>query len=158
MRGRLLGIARKARPRGPMLCMAAGEIGLATGLAGDCRGVRRPRAAGRRQVTALLAADWRAALEALGGAEIDWSLRRANLLIEGSLPRAPGALVRIGAALLEITGECDPCRRMEAVAPGLEAALRPGWRGGRTLRVVEPGAIALGDEVRLIHADYREAI
>ena len=58
--------------------------------------------------------------------------------------------MRIGAgAVLEIMGECDPCKRMEAVAEGLFPALKPDWRGGWLLRVVADGRIALGDQVRI---------
>ena len=35
---------------------------------------------------------------------------------------------------LEVTGETDPCERMEEIQPGLFQALAPGWRGGVTCR------------------------
>ena len=59
--------------------------------------------------------------------------------------------MQIGATLVvEITGGCDPCGRMEALHPGLRAALTPDWRGGFLARVIEDGEIALGDEIRII--------
>ena len=83
---------------------------------------------------------WEAALEALGAPGIDWTARRANLLVEGAaLPRAAGGVVRIGAVVLEVTGQTSPCSRMEEVRPGLLRALAPDWRGGITCRVVEDG-------------------
>ncbi len=148
MPGRLIGIARKDRPYGVMEVLDHAKIGLETGVAGDYRGAMKP-GRNKRQVTIILAEDWMAALADLG-TPVAWEQRRANLLVEGiALPREAGARVRIGTALFEITGECDPCRRMDAVADGLQIALRPEWRGGRNCTVIEAGAIALGDDVRL---------
>ncbi len=150
MPGRLLGIARKTRSRGIVETLDRAMIGLESGIEGDHRGVLKPGGRGRRQVTAMALADWQAALAELGDPAIPWSDRRVNLLVDGiDLPRERGAMLRIGAALLAITGECDPCRRMDGVAPGLQAALTPGWRGGRTMRVVAAGAIAVGDAVAI---------
>ena len=156
MTARLLGIARKGRPRGAVETIERAEIGLAAGVAGDFRGALKP--GGRRQVTAIAWADWRAAMDALGHPPIAWSDRRVNLLIDGALPCETGARLRVGGALLEITGECDPCSRMEEVWPGLKAALTPDGRGGRTMRVIEGGAIAIGDLVLLVTEDDREAV
>ena len=58
-----------------------------------------------------------------------WQERRANLLVDGlDLPQVAGvtAADRRRDVVLEITGESDPCERMDAVAPGLCAALTPG--------------------------------
>lgn len=149
MRGRLIGIARKNRPHAPMEVLDHVEIGPDTGVRGDHRGAIRPGKSNRRQVTILMAEDWLAAVADLGR-PVSWEQRRANLLVEGIvLPREEGVRIRIGGALFEITGECDPCRRMDAVADGLQLALRPEWRGGRTARVIEGAAIALGDEVEV---------
>ena len=149
MAGRLIGIARKDRPRVPMEVIDRAEIGTEIGIAGDYRGAMHPGRVNRRQVTILLAEDWTTAL-AEHGRTVPWYERRANLLVEGIvLPREEGVRVRIGNALFEITGECDPCHRMDAVSDGLQIALRPDWRGGRTCTVIESGAIAIGDEVRI---------
>ncbi|WP_340314376.1 MOSC domain-containing protein [Rhizorhabdus argentea] len=147
MTGRLIGIARKDRPRGEMETLDHVAVGVDTGIAGDFRGAMRAGKINRRQVTIMAAEDWTAALTELGQ-PVSWEQRRANLLVEGiELPREPGTLLRIGAVLVEITGECDPCRRMDDVADGLLLALMPEWRGGRTARVIEGGDIALGDRV-----------
>jgi len=144
MPGRLIGIARKDRPRGAVELLDRAAIGVETGIAGDFRGAVRPGRSNRRQITIMAAEDWSAALAELGQ-PVSWECRRANLLSEGvELPRLPGVRLRIGGALVEITGECDPCSRMEEVAVGLKAALTPAWRGGRTARVIEGGLIALG--------------
>jgi MOSC domain-containing protein YiiM len=78
----------------------------------------------------------------------DWAERRCDLLVGGdALPMEVGTLLRIGTCLVETTGECDPCIRMDALHPGLRAVLTPSWRGGRLARVVEEGAVAIGDAV-----------
>jgi MOSC domain-containing protein YiiM len=86
------------------------------------------------------------------GAVVDWSDCRRNLLLLGvRLPRQEGTRVRIGPSLVvEITGECDPCERMDALHEGLRATLTPDWRAGFLARVVEDGEIAVGDEVRVL--------
>ena len=148
MPGRLIGIARKDRPHGRMELLDHAVIGLDIGVGGDYRGAMRP-GRNQRQITIMAVEDWSAAIDALGTV-VSWEERRANLLVEGlALPRERGARLRIGAALVEITGECDPCRRMDKVADGLQLALRPDGRGGRTTIVIEGGVIALGDEVRM---------
>jgi len=85
------------------------------------------------------------------GRDIPWQERRANLLVDQvDLPQSPGAQLRIGNdVLIRVTGECDPCSRMETIAPGLKAALTPDWRGGVTAKVINGGEIAVGDEIRI---------
>ncbi len=143
--GALAAIAWKDKPRRPMIEALRADITVEAGLAGDCRG--RP---GRRQVTVLFAEDWAAACAALGE-ERPWALRRANLLVAGlPNPRAAGGLLRVGAALFEITGETEPCARMDSQWPGLRAALLPDWRGGLTARVRAGGEVRVGDPVDLL--------
>lgn len=149
--GRLIAIARRAKSRAPMEEIATGEITLAAGLTGDFRGAKFPA----RQVTVLAIEDWEAALADLAGIagppELPWTTRRANLLVEGvRLPRAKGAILQIGLVQLAVTGQTNPCHRMEEAHRGLLSALHPHWRGGVTCRVVEPGAITVGDRARVI--------
>lgn len=149
--GRLIGIARRPKSRAPMEELASGEISLAAGLAGDFRGAKFPN----RQITVLAREDWDAALADLSGIagppDLPWTTRRANLWVENiRLPRAKGARLRIGTVVLEVTGQTNPCHRMEEAHRGLLSALHPNWRGGVTCRVIEPGAIAHGDPVSIL--------
>ena len=148
--GRLLGIARHARPRAPMETLETVTVTLEGGLQGDFRGAVKPGGRGRRQVTVMTIAGWQAALAELG-ATISWEQRRMNLLIDGiDLMESTGAHLRFaGGVALRVTGECDPCRRMEAVAPGLEAVLLPDWRSGIISRVATGGTLNVGEEVRI---------
>ena len=146
--GRLLGIARRAAVRAPMETLDATFIGLATGVEGDHRGRVRPGKIPKRQVSILAREDWDAACAELGR-EIPWHLRRANLFIEGvRLPRWTGDTLCIGDHVrLRIMVETDPCFRMDEIAMGLQAALRPDWRGGICCRVLSEGPVAVGDRV-----------
>ena len=145
--GLLLGIARHARPRGPMETLDQVEVSVAEGVHGDFRGAFKP-GRNRRQVTVMAAEGWRDALADLR-VSVAWEQRRANLLVEGvSLEATTGARIRFASGLvLEVTGECDPCSRMEQIAPGLKAVLLPHWRGGVTTRVIEGGRLCVGDSV-----------
>jgi len=149
MSGRLAGIARHRRPRGVVETLDAVEVTLERGVEGDFRGGAKGKPH-KRQVTLIERGDWDAAMAELG-LSLDWSQRRCNLLVDGfDLPQRVGARVRIGeSVVLEITTECDPCSRMEALAPGLEAALTPDWRGGACARVISGGHIAIGDRIRI---------
>jgi MOSC domain-containing protein YiiM len=154
MAGRLAGIARHDRPRGPMEALNHVAVTRLEGVHGDFRGAVRPGKPPRRQISLIEAECWTEAMRELGRTANDavpWFERRANLLVEGlRLPREPGAVIVIGAALrIEVTGECNPCSRMEEVAPGLKAVLIPDWRGGVVGRVLADGEIAVGDEVRI---------
>lgn len=151
MAGRLSGIATRAAPRAPMEVHEHKSVTRDAGVTGDHRGALAARKGYfRRQVSLIEAESWQAALDELG-AELPWQMRRANLLIEGvRLPRAAGARVFIGDACeLRITGECDPCFRMEEILPGLEAALTPDWRGGFVAEVVRDGDVRIGDGIRI---------
>jgi MOSC domain-containing protein YiiM len=147
--GALAGIARHARPRGPIEVLDRVGVTLAGGLDGDFRGAVKPGGKGRRQVSLIERGDWAATMAELG-LDLPWWMRRANLLVEDfDLPQVPGTRIRIGTVVLEITQECDPCSRMEEIAPGLKAALTPDWRAGALAKVIEGGDIALGDTIRI---------
>lgn len=123
MAGRLAGIARHARPKGLVEVIGAADVTVARGIEGDYRGAMKP--GGKRQVTMMATGDWADALRELGRDDLTWSDRRVNLLVDGlDLPRETGVRLRVGGVLFGIAGECDPCNRMEAVAPGLRAGRR----------------------------------
>ena len=51
--------------------------------------------------------------------------------------------------MLEVTRFTDPCERMEALAPGLFDALLVDWRAGVCSRVIQGGAVFVGDVIRV---------
>jgi len=150
--GKLAGIARHAQPKGPMETVAQVAVSTAEGVHGDFRGGLASTKPGRTRQVSLIEADCVAAAMAEAGALVDWSECRRNLLVTGiRIPRAAGTQVQVGTSLvIEITDECNPCERMEALHPGLLAALTPDWRGGFLGRVIEDGEIAVGDEIRVL--------
>jgi MOSC domain-containing protein YiiM len=146
--GRIAGIARHQFPKAPMETIERARVTLEGGIVGDFRGAMKGKPY-KRQVTLMEAGDWDAAMAAVGHS-IGWEQRRVNLLVTGlDLPQTPGVRLRIGAVVLEVGCECDPCSRMEALAEGLKAALTPDWRGGICTKVIAPGEIAVGDEIRI---------
>lgn len=142
MTGRLIGIARTAELRAPMLELSSVGVSVERGVEGDARGVKP-----RRQVTVLFREGWEAACR-----EIDcsllWTTRRANLYVEGlSFPKAAGWHLRIGDVVLEITQETSPCELMERARAGLRKAMTPDWRGGVCCSVVQGGEVRIGSTV-----------
>jgi MOSC domain-containing protein YiiM len=112
-----------------------------TGLAGD------HGRAGKRAVT-LIQAEHLPVIAALAGlADVAPETLRRNLVVSGiNLGALRGRELRIGDAVLRITGPCAPCSRMEAVlGPGGYNAMR--GHGGWCAEVLAPGRIALGDAV-----------
>jgi MOSC domain-containing protein YiiM len=151
MSGRLLGIAWRPERRAPMQTVDSIDISLEAGVAGDHKGAKFKR----RAVTILAREDWEAALADLGPTDepLDWTARRANLLVEGvRLPRAIGATLRIGRVLLEVTYPTTPRARMDEAQAGLRKALYPEWRGGVTCKVLEGGRVSVGDDVAIVQS------
>jgi MOSC domain-containing protein YiiM len=131
--------------------LSSAAISLEAGLEGDSRGAKFVT----RQITVLSREDWDAALldlaDLAGPPGLPWTIRRANLFVEGvRLPRAKGGVLQIGAVELEITGQTNPCHRMEEAWRGLLSALHPDWRGGVTCRVRTAGRVTLGDAVEVV--------
>jgi MOSC domain-containing protein YiiM len=129
---------RPAR-RVAMEAVDAAEIGPA-GLAGDHR--TEP---GKRAVTLLQAEHLPviAALAALGS--VDPALLRRNVVVAGiNLLGLRARRFRLGTAVLEGTGPCAPCSRMEeALGRGGYAAVR--GHGGICAQVIASGRAARGD-------------
>ncbi|GGP57253.1 MOSC domain-containing protein [Shewanella saliphila] len=139
-------IAYKTAKRGVMKPTFCANVTVERGVENDIFG--RP---GKRQVTVMSQQQWQLACEQIN-ADLDWLTRRANLLISGYEFNAKdvGKIISIGTDLqLQITGETDPCKKMEMAHPGLEQALLPDWRGGVTCRVIQAGLIQPDDLVTI---------
>jgi len=114
------------------------EARLDHGLQGDAHA----RPGGSRQVL-LLDAETLAELGVAPGA------LKENITTEGvEVARLqPGARLRVGAALLEISKECSPCEFVESVQTGLLPKIQ--GRRGMLARVIEGGAIQVGDSIQV---------
>lgn len=128
--------------KGPMQTVDRADV-TETGLIGDHRATP-----GKRAVTLI---QWEhlpviAALMGHGGApDHIAALTRRNLVISGiNLIALRKSAFRIGSVVLQATGPCAPCRRMEgAFGPGGFNAVR--GHGGLTAEVLSAGTLALGD-------------
>ncbi|MCB0737463.1 MAG: MOSC domain-containing protein [Bacteroidetes bacterium] len=114
-----------------------------TGLKGD----HYQKKGGKRQVTLIMQEHLQAAASVLGVEAISPMLTRRNIVVSGiNLISLKGKKFKIGSAILEYTGECHPCSRMEEnLGKGGYNAMR--HHGGITCRVLASGEIGVGGEV-----------
>lgn len=119
------------------------------GLVGD----RYQGGSGKRGVTLLQAEHLPAIASLAGHARVLPATLRRNLLVSGiPLIALKDRRFRIGEVLLEGTGPCDPCSRMEdALGPGGYNAMR--GHGGICARILRGGEIRLGDAVVAVDAE-----
>lgn len=170
--GRLEWIGLREMRRGPVRSVTEAEVHPLVGLIGDhgkqAPGRLRaltgepgetatpagtppiPGGPGRRQVT-LLQAEHLPVIAALAGLEeATPEMLRRNLLVSGiPLLALKDARLRVGEVVLEATGECHPCSRMEeTLGEGGYNAVR--GHGGLTARVISGGLIRVGDRVTVL--------
>lgn len=138
--GRVVWIGVRPGRRDPMTFLHTAHIGEG--------GLTEDRAKpGKRAVTLVQAEHLSAIGSYLGRGPVSPEDLRRNLVVEGiNLAGLKGRRLRLGGAVLEITGICAPCSRMEdALGPGGYAAVR--GHGGWCAKVVQTGQVALGDRI-----------
>ena len=133
----IVGIWRAPRRRVPMESLERVRV-VENGLEG-CAHAR----AGKRSVLFVAAED----LDDLG---VEPGAVRENFTVRGAevMSWPIGQRLAAGEAEFEVTMVCDPCELMERIRPGLQAELE--GRRGMLARVVQTGAVAVGDGVRLL--------
>ncbi|WP_374325660.1 MOSC domain-containing protein [Aquipseudomonas alcaligenes] len=130
----------------PMLEIDAVEARRDAGLTGDHS---RPGANNSRQVT-LIQWEHLHVISALLGKPVTAMDLRRNIAVSGiNLFSLKNRRFRLGQAILETTGWCQPCARLEArLGSGTFQAVR--GHGGITARVLQGGIIRLQDQLSII--------
>jgi len=143
--GRVEWISIRSADRAPVTPVTEVEATPQLGLAGDhYRGTTK-----KRQVTLIQAEHLAGVAAILGKDRIDPELTRRNIVVSGiNLLAFSERQFQIGEVILEMTGYCHPCSRMEEnLGPGGYNAMR--GHGGITTRVIRGGTIRVGDQVQL---------
>ncbi len=120
----------------------AAEALTARGLRGD----RYQGGSGKRGIT-LIQAEHLPVIAALCGRDVAPALLRRNVVVSGiPLIALKSRQFRIGEVVLQGSGPCDPCSRMEtALGAGGYNAMR--GHGGLCARIVSGGSFRIGDQV-----------
>ncbi len=151
--GRLDWIGLRPGRRETVVPVEEATVIIDEGLAGDHYSSK----GGKRQVTLIQAEHLRGVAGMLHREQVDPGLIRRNLLVSGiNLLALKNARFQIGdSVVLETTGQCHPCSRMEEnLGPGGYQAMR--GHGGLTARVLQGGVIRRGDEVKLLEWTVEE--
>lgn len=145
--GRVEWIGVRPARREPMIVVDSVEAREASGLTGDRFS---GGASSKRQVTLIQSEHLPVIARLLGVDRIDPALLRRNIVVSGvNLLSLNGAQFTIGHVLMEGTGPCHPCSRMEETfGPGGYSAVR--GHGGITARVLSGGVIRVGEAVRFV--------
>lgn len=154
--GRLEAIVLRPQRLAPAVWADEAQAEAGVGLYGDHRAAKRRYSEEfRRRELTLFQAEHLPLIAAWVGREtVDARLLRRNLVVSGinllalaSLFADEKRLCRIGEdVLVEVTGPCAPCSRMEtALGVGGYNAMR--GHGGVTARIVRSGPLRLGDAV-----------
>lgn len=143
--GRVEAIIVRGSPRDVARSVSETVAVAGIGLADDRLGQRGEAELSTRQVTLIQAEHLPVIARLARVGSVDPVGLRRNLVISGiNLLALKNARLRVGGAVLEIVGPCQPCSRMEeTIGPGGCAAMR--GHGGMTARVVVGGPIRAGD-------------
>lgn len=143
--GEVTWIGLRPARREPLLPVGTALLDPEDGLAGDHYRSRTNRA---RQVTLIQIEHIAAIASHLGHDRLEPSELRRNIVVRGiNLLALKGMRFSLGSAVLEATGECHPCSRMENIlGQGGYNAVR--GHGGITARIVSGGAVHIGDAIR----------
>ncbi|WP_211308793.1 MOSC domain-containing protein [Kushneria indalinina] len=145
--GRLEWLSRRPQRHHDIDVMDALTLIEGQGIEGDHYSAR----GGKREVTLFQAEHLPVVAAFCGITELPPEQLRRNLLVSGlNLLACRQQQLAIGCdAIIEITGPCAPCSRMEqTLGPGGYNALR--GHGGMTARIVRSGIIMRGDSVTVI--------
>jgi MOSC domain-containing protein YiiM len=145
--GRVEWIGLSPARRGPIRSVSEAVVHARTGLEGDHHSAS---GRGKRQVTLMQWEHLAVIASLLGRSQVGPELLRRNIAVSGvNLLALKDRRFRVGTALLEYTGQCHPCSRMEETfGPGGYNAVR--GHGGITATVIAGGMIRVGDKARVV--------
>ncbi len=145
--GRLEWIGLRSKRLGEINIVNEAEVVAERGIVGDHK--IKGRAGSKRQVTLIQQEHLAAVAGMLHREQVLPELVRRNLVISGiNLLALKGKQFRIGDVILEFSGPCEPCSRMEWVlGAGGYNAMR--GHGGITAKVLRGGTIRIGDAVQM---------
>jgi MOSC domain-containing protein YiiM len=146
--GKLEWIGLRTVRRGQVESVKNANVIAGLGLEGDHRTQhKKPNPESKRQITLIQAEHIAAVASLVGMTELNPALTRRNLIVSSiNLLALKDRQFFIGPVLLEFTGLCHPCTRMEEnLGPGGYNAMR--GHGGITARILNDGAIQVGDKV-----------
>ena len=147
--GRVEWIGQRPVRREPLVPVPEAELKTDSHMLGDHA---RPKAGGKRQVTLIQHEHLAAVAGYLGlDSPLDPGRLRRNLVVSGlNLLALKNRQLHIGdEVILDITGECHPCSRMEEeLGAGGYNAMR--GHGGLTAHIAQGGIIRVGDAVRIM--------
>ena len=143
--GKVEWIGLRPAKRTPLQSVTKVQINEEEGLVGD----HYQGQSGKRHVTLIMAEHLQTVAKILGKDQIDPGLTRRNIVVSGiNLLALKDKQFQIGECILEMTGICHPCSRMEEnLGPGGYNANR--GHSGINARVIKGGQIALGDIIKL---------
>ena len=147
--GRVEWIGIRPERREPVLAVQAVDVSATERLIGD----HYSGQSGSRHGT-LIQAEHLPVVAALTGRDtLDPALVRRNIVVSGlNLLALKDHQLQIGDAILQVTGQCHPCSKMEtALGPGGYNAMR--GHGGLTAKVVQSGTMRIGDGVRVMQPE-----
>ena len=149
IQGRVEALIVRGAPRERARAIEATVALAGIGLADDRLGQRGEAELSTRQVTLIQHEHLPLIAAFARSGPLDPVDLRRNIVVSGiNLLTLKKARLRVGEAVLEIVGPCAPCSRMEEViGPGGYAAMR--GHGGMTARILEGGAIRVGNVVRV---------
>lgn len=142
--GRVEWIGLSAMRRGAINTVSEAVVRVGTGLERDHH---NSTGRGKRQVTLIQWEHLAVVASLLGQSSVGPELLRRNIAVSGiNLLALKNRRFQVGDALLEYTGQCHPCSRMEETfGPGGYNAVR--GHGGITATVIEGGIVRVGDKV-----------
>jgi MOSC domain-containing protein YiiM len=147
--GRVAWVGVRPARRAALLPVPTVRLDPAGGIDGDHY---RSATTGKRQVTLIGTLDLLAIAEALGLDAVTPEQLRRNIVVSGiNLHALRGRRFRLGGAMLEATGDCHPCSRMEEIL-GVGGYNAVRGHGGITARVIAPGELRLGDAISRLPA------